>query len=198
MKDVSCVDQLSFVKPVTNFQAVALDTPVVVRLQRKLKYMKDVSNVDQLSCQTCNKCPSYCSISTCRGKTAKLLENLGSSGCRSESTKHSQAWLHPPLLDPAELDKATDHHKLLCQSSKKPLSVGGITSAYEQTCSGTNSKSKISGVLQPTFLGPKAKQLWRPILDLSKLNLSLMMEKFKMETPETIGMSLQQWEWLPQ
>ena len=49
MKDVSCVDQLSFVKPVTNFQAVALDTPVVARLQRKLKYMKDVSYVDQLS-----------------------------------------------------------------------------------------------------------------------------------------------------
>ena len=36
------------------------------------------------------------------------------------------------------------------------------------------------------FLVPKPKNKWRPILDLSKLNLFLKTEKFKMETPETI------------
>ena len=37
---------------------------------------------------------------------------------------------------------------------------------------------------------------WRPILDLSKLNLFLKAEKFKMETPETVRTSLQQGEWV--
>ena len=43
---------------------------------------------------------------------------------------------------------------------------------------------------------PKPNNKWRPILDLSKLNLFLKVEKFKMETPETIRTSLQQGEWV--
>ena len=46
------------------------------------------------------------------------------------------------------------------------------------------------------FLVPKPNNKWRPILDLSKLNLFLKVEKFKMETPETIRTSLQQGEWV--
>ena len=46
------------------------------------------------------------------------------------------------------------------------------------------------------FLVPKPKNKWRPILHLSKLNLFLKVEKFKMETPETIRTSLQQGEWV--
>ena len=34
MKDVSCVTQLSFVKPVTNVPAVALDIPIGARLHK--------------------------------------------------------------------------------------------------------------------------------------------------------------------
>ena len=44
---------------------------------------------------------------------------------------------------------------------------------------------QISGLLQPTFLVPKPDSCWRPILDLSKPNLS-----------ETIRTSLQQGEWV--
>ena len=46
------------------------------------------------------------------------------------------------------------------------------------------------------FLLPKPNNKWRPILGLSKLNLFLKAEKFKMETPETIRTSLQQGEWV--
>ena len=48
------------------------------------------------------------------------------------------------------------------------------------------------GFFNRLFLVPK----WRPILDLSKLNLFLKTEKFKMDTPETIRTSLQQGEWV--
>ena len=52
------------------------------------------------------------------------------------------------------------------------------------------------GFFNRLFLVPKPNNRWRPILDLSKLNLFLKVEKFKMETPETIRSSLQQGEWV--
>ena len=51
------------------------------------------------------------------------------------------------------------------------------------------------GFFNRLFLVPKPNK-WRPILDLSNLNLFLKVEKFKMETPETIRTSLQQGEWV--
>ena len=47
--------------------------------------------------------------------------------------------------------------------------AGGIASPYEQKRSRAGQKSRISGVLQPTFHGPKTNQ-WRPMLELSDLN----------------------------
>ena len=72
--------------------------------------------------------------------------NLGSLGCQTEGHKNAQRRLHSSLLDPAKLDKVTDCHKLLCQFPQERLPVGGITSAYEQICSGTGQKSEICGV----------------------------------------------------
>ena len=46
------------------------------------------------------------------------------------------------------------------------------------------------------FIVPKPNNKWRPILDLSKLYLFLHSETFKMETPETIRLSLQKGEWV--
>ena len=46
------------------------------------------------------------------------------------------------------------------------------------------------------FLVPKPNNKWRPILNLSQLNLYLASASFKMETPETIRLSLQQGEWV--
>ena len=52
------------------------------------------------------------------------------------------------------------------------------------------------GFFNRLFLVPKPNNKWRPILDLSNLNFFLKTEKFKMETPETIRISLQQGEWV--
>ena len=52
------------------------------------------------------------------------------------------------------------------------------------------------GFFNRLFLVPKPNNKWRPILDLSNLNLFLKVEKFKMETSETIRASLQQGEWV--
>ena len=55
---------------------------------------------------------------------------------------------------------------------------------------------KSLGFFNQLFLVPKPNNKWRPILDLSKLNLFLKAENFKMETPEMIRTSLQQGEWV--
>ena len=120
MKDVFCVDQVSFVKPVTNVQAAPSNLVVGARIQNFWKAWETV--------------------------------------CRFESVKNDKTRLHPPLLDPAELDKVTDNHKLLYQSPQEPLPAGGIASSYEQKRSRAGKKSRISRVLQLTFLGPKTKQ----------------------------------------
>ena len=52
------------------------------------------------------------------------------------------------------------------------------------------------GFFNRLFLVPKPNNKWRPILDLSNLNVFLKVEKFKMETLETIRTSLQQGEWV--
>ena len=46
------------------------------------------------------------------------------------------------------------------------------------------------------FLVPKPHQRWRPVIDLSRLNTFLHVEKFKMETPESIRTSLIPGEWV--
>ena len=46
------------------------------------------------------------------------------------------------------------------------------------------------------FLVPKPHQWWRPVIDVSRLNTFLLVERFKMETPESIRASLISGEWL--
>ena len=46
------------------------------------------------------------------------------------------------------------------------------------------------------FLVPKPHQRWRPVIDLSRLNSFLLVESFKMETPESIRTSLIPGEWV--
>ena len=49
---------------------------------------------------------------------------------------------------------------------------------------------KSLGFYRRLFLVPKPQQRWRPVIDLSRLNTFLHVEKFKMETPESIRTSL--------
>ena len=52
------------------------------------------------------------------------------------------------------------------------------------------------GFYSRLFLVPKPHQRWRPVIDLSRLNTFLHVEKFKMETPESIRTSLVPGEWV--
>ena len=55
---------------------------------------------------------------------------------------------------------------------------------------------KSLGFYSCLFLVPVPHQRWRPVIDLSRLNTFLHVEKFKMETPESIRTSLIPGEWV--
>ena len=55
---------------------------------------------------------------------------------------------------------------------------------------------KSLGFYSRLFLVPKPHQRWRPVIDLSMLNTFLLVERFKMETPEPIRASLIPGEWV--
>ena len=55
---------------------------------------------------------------------------------------------------------------------------------------------KSLGFYSRLFLVPKPHQRWRPVIDLSRLNTFLLVERFKMETPESIRASLIPGEWV--
>ena len=55
---------------------------------------------------------------------------------------------------------------------------------------------KSLGFYSCLFLVPKPHKRWRPVTDLSRLNTFLLVEKFKMETPESIRTSLIRGKWV--
>ena len=55
---------------------------------------------------------------------------------------------------------------------------------------------KSFGFYRRLFLAPKPHQRWRPVIDLNRLNTFLLVERFKMETPESIRASLIPGEWV--
>ena len=134
--------------------------------------------------------------SACSVQASKLLANLAGSRGRSENISNLERGLHLSFPDPANSYKVSNCRKPLCQSPQEQLPVGGITSAYGQKCSGTGPQSNISGFLQSTIASPKAQQQMEANTGPKQPKLFLKVEKFKMETPETIRTSLQQGEWV--
>ena len=125
----------------------------------KLKYIKAVSCVTQLSCvQPVKKRPKCCTKSACRGQTSELLESLAGFGGRSENSPNLERGLQPSLSDLAKSHKVSYSHKLLCQSPQEQLPARGITSAYRQKRSRAGPQSNISRICQPTIFSPQTQQ----------------------------------------
>ena len=80
-------------------------------------------------------------------------------------------------------------------SRNKSLNEALHSLGQKQTIEKVSVQSSL-GFYNRLFLVPKPNGKWRPILDLSQLNLYLAPATFKMETPETIRLSLQQGEWV--
>ena len=109
-------------------------------------------------CKSRHKCPNCCYNSTCRVKVTSVLGEVGSSGFESKGSHNTQRGLHPPLPVQIKFNQVTNCHKQLCQSTETVQPFGGTVSADEQKCSGTGSKPKLTGFLQPAIFGTQTQQ----------------------------------------
>ena len=83
----------------------------------------------------------------------------------------------------------------LIQSEYKALQKDQALATCIQSLLSKNTLQRVENVKSLGFnshllLVPKPQQRWRPEIDLSRFNTFLFVEKFKMETPESIRTSL--------
>ena len=95
-----------------------------------------------------------------------------------------------PLISKPNLDRAP-----LIRSGYKTLPKDQALASCIQSLLSKNAMERVEnvkshGFYSRLFLVPKPHQRWRPVIDLSRLNTFLLVERFKMETPESIRTSL--------
>ena len=159
MNDVSCVDQSSFVKNVTNVPTVVPNLPVRARLH---KFWKNWATL---------------------GISPKVLTVL-----REGYTLPSQFQLNLTRSPAITSCYVNPHRNLyLLEALHQLLNKSAIQLVKNQ---------ESLGYYNRLFLVPKHNKRWRCILDLSTLNKFLKTESLKMETTETIRISLQAGAWV--
>ena len=142
-------------------------------------------------CPKCSKCPQCCDRSSCMGPTSAVLASLARNGCESMGGVHSEGGLYPTFQNETLSYQVTYDSKRLC----KPLKEALITLKEKLVVETLVVQSSLA-CYNHLFLVPKPNNKWRPILDLSQLNRYLSTGTFKMETPETIRISLQKGKWV--
>ena len=147
-------------------------------------------------CPCCSQCPQCCLRTECRGQTSRFLASLASHGFKSPGSLYPQKGLH-----------------LTLQTKTGSNQVPRVQSGYANPSENMHLKEALVSLMgklvvekvvvrsslafyNRLFLVPKPNGKWRPILDLSRLNLFLSTGTFKMETPETIRLSLKTGEWV--
>ena len=113
--------------------------------------------------------------------------------------KHYHQWLRSAIPLKTKLDQISSDCIRIQGPSKRPSSgrLHPVSAVKERNQKGR--KCNISRVLQSPVSSPQASPMvegWRPVIDLNRLNTFLHVEKFKMETPESIRTSLIPGEWL--
>ena len=147
-------------------------------------------------CPTCSKCPQCCPKFGCRGQTAEVLASLAQSGANPRVVSILREGYTLPFKIRPPLTRSP--------VIKSGYAYPGKSKALFQALTELINKLVVEKVVirsslafyNRLFLVPKSNHRWRPILDLSHLNLFLKPGTFKMETPETIRLSLQRGEWV--
>ena len=107
-----------------------------------------------------------------------------------QRVKHCHQWLRSSIHLKTKFSQSpTDSIRLQSPSTRISSDLlYPVSSVKESNRKG--GKCKISRVL------PKPHQRWRPVIDLSRLNTFLLVERFKMETPASIRASQIPGEWV--
>ena len=127
---------------------------------------------------TCNKCKKCCHNSTCRGLTSKLLASLAGSASQSESCSNFERGLPHHLSDPGRYPTVVSCY---VNPHRDSYLMDALHQLIDKNAVELVQNQKSLGFFNRLFLIPKPNNKWRPILDLSKLNLFLKVEKLQGE-----------------
>ena len=124
----------------------------------------------------------------------KILGGLVRNRCRPLGYAHRTMGVQDPLCDaaPTEISGTGDH---VPQGVTKVV-VPEPVSARAAEQGSDRASSALPGFYSRLFLVRKATGEWRPIIDLSSLNVFVHCPSFTMETPRSILRALQQGQWL--
>ena len=110
--------------------------------------------------------------------------------------KHYHQWLRSAIPLKTQLDQISSDCIRIQGPTKRPSSGRLHPVSAVKECNRKGGIVKSLGFYSRLFLVPKPHQRWRPVIDLSRLNTFLHVEKFKMETAESIRTSLIPGEWV--
>ena len=165
--------------------------------ERKLKYVKSVSSVIQLSCVKTVTNVRHVALNLPVGARLQnfwqIWLDLGAGPKVVQILK--EGYTLPFRIRP-KLTRYPTVVSCYVNPHRNSYLLEALHQLIEKNAVELVQNQKSLGFFNRLFLVPKPNNKWQPILDLSKLNLLLKAEKFKMETPETIRTSLQQGEWV--
>ena len=146
-------------------------------------------------CPSCSQCPQCCHRTECRGKVTvwQVWQAMGANPRVVSVLREGYTLLFKqrPILTRFPLVQSDYANPVKIQFLKEAL----LNLMNKLVVEKVVLKSSLA-FYNRLFLFPKPNRKWRPILDLSQLNLYLSTNTFKMETPETIRLSLQTGEWV--
>ena len=189
-----CCNSCSF----CNFsRAAAKERPKTRSLSEQNKACRRCFLCKSMSfCPICSKCPTCCHRNQCWGKASELLASLAKVGLKSQGSVSSEGRVFSSIQGKAQLSRFPLIVSKYANPTKSKALLEALSSLRQkQAVERVVVKSSLA-FYNRLFLVPKPNGKWRPILDLSKLNLFLATGTFKMETPEMIRFSLQKGEWV--
>ena len=147
-------------------------------------------------CPSCSQCLQCCHRTECRGESYKVFGKFGSLGANPRVVSvlregYSLPFKQRPLLTRFPLVQSGYANPVKNRFLKEALFSLMNKLVVEKVVV----KSSLA-FYNWLFLVPKPNRKWRPFLDLSQLNLYLSTNTLKMQTPETIQLSLQTGEWV--
>ena len=100
-----------------------------------------------------------------------------------QCVKHYHQWLRTAIPFKTKFGQIPSDSVRVQGPSKRPSSGHCIQSLLSKNTIERVENVKSLGFYSRLFLVPKPHQRWRPVIDLSRLNTFLHVEKFKIETP---------------
>ena len=161
----------------------------------KLKYVKSVSCVTQL-CKTCNKLTTTAPNLPVGARLQSFWQTWLDLGAGLKVVQILKKGYTLPFRIRPNLAKSPTVISCYVNPVRNLYLLEALHQLIEKNAVELVKNQRSLGVFNRIFLVPKPNNKWKLILELTKLNLFLKVEKFKMEMPETVRPSLQQGEWV--